>query len=126
MVACVKLQHGRKGQFYVIIAVALLLLTYGLLSFLQVGVRFDLSTPIASKGMLLNFKITEDMEYLNRTHSVDELDFLVPWYFDSISKKMALKDMRVVWHYNSTSTPRYVVYEISSGKFYLKKRILFH
>ncbi len=114
-----------KAQFYIIGTVAIVLIIYGLLSLMQVTVRFDLSQPIASTGMLLNYKITEDMEFLNQTYSAEELDFIVPWYFNSLSEKAVVSDVKLAWFYNSSSTPRYVVYEIISSDFYLKKRIFF-
>jgi hypothetical protein len=115
----------KKAQFYIISTIAVLLLTYGLLSLMQTTVTFDLYPPIAASGALLNTKITEDMEYLNNTHDPKELDLLIPWYFDSLSKKVVLRDMKLSWYYNSSANPRYVVYEIVSSDFYLKKRIFF-
>ncbi len=114
----------KKAQFYIIGAIAILLLTYALLSFMRATITLNLYQPIASSGVILNTKISEDMEYLNRTvENRRELDFLVPWYFDRLSSRLALKGVKISWYYDSSAEPRYVIYEIVTSEFYLKKRI---
>ncbi len=113
----------RKGQFY-LLAVIVLLLSFGhLLSSLGGNLVFDLSKVMGNEYYLINFKITRDIELLNSTCTREQLDIYVPWYMSVVAREYSKRGVVIKWFYGYGFTPRVLEFTIASEDYYLEKEL---
>ena len=112
----------RKGQFY-ILGVVVLLISFGhLLASLGGNVIFDFSTVLGATHYMLNVKITKDIELLNQTCGQDELDIYVPWYMTLVEREYGKRGVIIRWYYDPNN--RLLKYKIYAENYYLEKELV--